>query len=279
MQHDEGTFEGVGQVHLYRQHWLPQETPRAALVIIHGIGEHSGRYMHVVNYLGPRGYAIYAFDHRGHGRSEGQRGFINDWNEFREDLRTFVTLVQQKTSDNLPLFILCHSMGGVIGLDYCLHYPQGLTGVIASAPAIGDVAVHPVIWFLARLLDRVWPNFSMSPQSGVKWKISRDAAVLEATRNDTLCHNKATPRLGVQIKNTVEWIQSHAPEWKLPLLVIHGTDDNIASPEGSRRFVQHITFPDVQFNEYEGGYHELFNDIIRDQVLADVAEWLQKHHT
>lgn len=277
MQHQEGTFEGVGQVQLYRQQWFPEDKAQAVLIIVHGIGEHSGRYIHVVDYLVLRGYAIYAFDHRGHGRSEGQQGFINDWSEFREDLRTFVMLVQQEIG-NIPLFILCHSMGGVIGLDYCLHYPEGITGVIASAPAIGKVAVHPVIWFLARILDRIWPNLSMSPQSGVDWKISRDAAVLEATRNDPFTHNKATPRLGIQMQKTVEWIQTHAADWQLPLLVIHGTDDNIASPEGSRRFVRNITFPDVQFNEYEGGYHELFNDIIREQVLADVAGWLQKHY-
>ena len=277
MQHDESAFTGQGGVRIYRQQWLPDDAPQAAVALVHGIGEHSGRYMRVVNQLVPRSYAIYALDHRGHGRSDGQRGYISDWSDFREDLRTLVTMVQQEIG-GLPLFLFCHSMGGVIGLDYCLRYPEGLAGVVASAPAIGAVAVHPAMWFLARLLDRVWPTFSLSPQSGgMKWKVSRDPEVMEATRNDPLNHGKATPRLGVQINKTVDWIQAHAADWQLPLLVIHGTDDNIASPDGSRRFVEQIAYPDVQFNEYAGGYHELFNDIIRDQVLADVAEWLEKH--
>jgi alpha-beta hydrolase superfamily lysophospholipase len=276
MQHHEGTFEGVGHLTLYRQQWVPDEQAHAALVIVHGIGEHSSRYMHVVNYLVPRHYAIYAFDHRGHGRSEGQRGFIHDWSEFREDLHTFLALVRHDIGEH-PLFMLCHSMGGVIGLDYCLHYPQDIRGVIASAPAIGDVAVHPILWFVARILDRIWPNFSMSPQTGSDWQISRDPVVVEATKNDPLMHAKATPRLGVQLKNTVDWIHAHASEWSLPLLVIHGTGDTLVSPDGSRRFVHDITFANVELREYEDGYHELLNDIIRDQVLADVEHWLGRH--
>ncbi len=261
---------------MYRQQWLPDEAAQAAVIIVHGIGEHSGRYTNVVNHLIPLNYAIYALDHRGYGRSEGRRGYISDWSNFRDDLRTFVKLVQHEIGD-MPLFVFCHSMGGVIGLDYGLRYPDDLTGMIASAPAIGKLTVHPVTWGLARLLDRIWPTFTMSPSSGVTWKISRDEAVLEAARNDPLNHHKATPRLGVQMRKTIDWIQAHAADWQLPLLVIHGTADNIASVDGSRRFVEHVTYPDVQFNEYDGGYHELFNDIIREQVLTDVAEWLEKH--
>lgn len=276
MHHEEHTLTGVGGVRLYRQQWLPDEAPTAAVVIVHGIGEHSGRYMNLVNCLIPRGYALYALDHRGYGRSEGRCGYINDWSEFREDLRALVTLAQDEI-DGLPLFMFCHSMGGVIGLDYALHYPQGLAGVVASAPAIGTLTVHPVMWWLARVLDRIWPTFSMSPTSGVEWKISRDPEVLEAARTDPLNRNKATPRLGVQLRQTIDWIHAHAAEWQLPLLVIHGTADNIASIDGSRRFVEHVTYPDARLQAYDGGYHELFNDIIRDEVLTDVAAWLDEH--
>jgi alpha-beta hydrolase superfamily lysophospholipase len=278
IRHHESTFTGRGGLRLYRQHWLPDDGAQAAVVLVHGIGEHSGRYTHVVNALVPRRYAVYALDHRGHGRSDGQRGYIDDWSDFREDLRALVTLVQHETASR-PMFIFCHSMGGVIGLDYALRYPDGLTGVVASAPAIGAVAVHPVMWALARVFDRVWPRLSLSPQSGgMTWKVSRDPAVLEANRHDPLNHGKATPRLGVQIKKTADWIQAQAAEWRLPLLVIHGDGDNIASPDGSRRFVERAAGAgaDVELKEYAGGYHELFNDIIRDQVLADVTAWLDQ---
>jgi alpha-beta hydrolase superfamily lysophospholipase len=277
MEHSESTFTGAGQLALYWQRWLPAEPPHAVIVIIHGIGEHSGRYRQIVNYFVPRGYAIFTFDLRGHGRSPGQRGYIKHWDDFRTDVTAFLAIVRQHCP-SLPLILFGHSMGGVIALDYSLRFPQVLHGVIASSPAIGDVTVAPVLWFVAKILDRVWPTFSLSTQTGgVEWKVTRDLEVLRVDANDPYIHSKATPRLAMQIKHTVTWIQTHAREWTLPLLVVHGTGDNIASPNGSRQFVKQIIAPDVTYREYDGGYHELFNDIIREQVLTDTEAWLARH--
>src|SRR5579863_7569397 len=135
MDHSTGTFRGAGEMELAYQRWLPEGTPRAALIIVHGFGEHGGRYMNIVGRLVPTGYAVYALDNRGHGRSPGQRGHINDWSEFRDDLGAFVALVSTEQAGH-PLFLLGHSMGGLIVLEYAERHPEGLRGVIASAPLL-----------------------------------------------------------------------------------------------------------------------------------------------
>ncbi|MDL1957933.1 MAG: alpha/beta hydrolase [Deltaproteobacteria bacterium] len=129
MKHCEGTFKGAGGLELFYQSWQTQENAKAAIAIIHGIGEHSDRYMNIVNHFVPRGYDIHAFDLRGNGRSPGQRGYINSWKEIRDDTSTFLNLIKQQKSDT-PLFILGHCLGGIVALDYCTRHPEGLQGVM-----------------------------------------------------------------------------------------------------------------------------------------------------
>lgn len=266
---------GWGEVPLYYQCWQPDETPRATVAIVHGVGEHSGRYGNVVDYLIPRGYVLYGFDLRGHGRSPGQRGYCDSWEAFREDVRAFLSLVRQREGDR-PLFLLGHSMGGIIALDYALRSSDGLRGVIASAPGIGTNTIPAYLWSLARLLNRVWPSFSINTQLDLN-QISRDPAVVKEAQADPLSHTKGSPRLGMEAQATIDWIQAHAADLAVPLLIVHGTADAIALPDGSQRFAKNATYPDVELREYEGGYHELHNDIIKEQVLADVENWLARH--
>ncbi len=231
--------------------------------------------MNLVTSLVPCGYSLHSFDLRGHGRSPGQRGHIDSWDEFRDDLMAFFDAVVPEGS-GLPRFLLGHSMGGVIVLDYCLRKQPQLEGLICLAPAIGDLGVPAALWFIARSLERFWPRFSLGTQLQLKY-ISRDPDVLRNALNDPLCSRKASARLGMQFKQTIEWIQAHAGDISLPLLIVHGTADRIANPEGSRRFIRNVNFPDAELKEYEGGYHELHNDIIKEQVLADLEQWLARH--
>lgn len=275
MTYSTGHFRGSGGLELFRQSWMPDGPARAALIVVHGIGEHSGRYMNLVDHLVPLGYSLHSFDLRGHGRSPGQRGHINSWSEFRDDLAAFFETVAPESS-GLPRFLLGHSMGGVIVLDYCLRKQPQLEGLICSAPAIGDIGVPAALWFLAKILDRLWPRFSLGTQLQLKY-ISRDPDLLRETLNDPLCSRKASARFGMQIKQTVEWIQAHADDICLPLFMVHGTADRIADPEGSRKFIRNISYPDAELREYDGGYHELHNDIIKEQLLTNLEQWLEKH--
>ncbi len=276
MRHDEGTFRGVGGLELYYQRWRPAtEPPRAVLAIVHGFGEHSGRYINVVNHLVPRGYAVYGFDHRGHGRSPGRRGYIKRWTEFRGDVRALVDMIKQREPER-DIFLLGHSLGGLIVLEYALHYPEGLAGVIASAPALGEVYVPAHLFLLSRILSRIWPGFSRSTGSDGS-ALSRDPAVVQAVREDLLRHNRGTARLGTEFTAAIRWTQAHAADLQIPLLILHGTADRVTAPEGSRIFFERVTFGDKARYEYEGGYHEPHNDIDAERVLTDVERWLEQH--
>jgi alpha-beta hydrolase superfamily lysophospholipase len=275
MQHQEGTFKGSGGLDLYYQSWRPDGPARAVMVIVHGHGEHSGRYAHVVNHLVPQGFAIYALDHRGHGRSPGQRGYTNSMAEFRGDVRALVQLAAAAHSE-CPLFVFGHSLGGLIGLDYILHHPEGLRGAVISAPAVGQVGVAPILLALSRILSRVWPTFSMSAGLDVN-AISRDTQAVLAYQNDPLIHGLGTARLATEVMDTAVWCQANAHTLQLPLLMIHGTADTITAPADSRRFFDNVSSPDKTYIAYDGGYHESHNDIHHAQMLADLSAWLMAH--
>lgn len=275
MKHTEGTFRGTGSTDLVYQNWKPDTQERAVVAIVHGVGEHSGRYMNVVDCLVPQGYAIYGFDLRGHGRSPGQRGYINSFEEFREDVHAYLKMICEK-EPGLPLFLLGHSLGGLIVLEYVLHYPEGLQGVIASGPAVGKVGLPPVLFALSRILSRVYPRFSL--KTGLDDEaISRNPAVVEAYKNDPLVHGVGTARLATEVVAAQKWTMEHASEWKPPLLIIHGGADRLADPGGSREFFDKVKIKDKQRIEYKDAYHECYNDIIYEQVVADMAKWLQEH--
>ncbi len=275
MEHREGIFRGAGGIELYYQRWRPEGEPRAALAIVHGFGEHSGRYPNVVKHFVPRGYAVYGFDHRGHGRSPGKRGHINAWSEFRDDVRAFVQLVATQEPQR-PIFMLGHSLGGLIALEYVLRDPASLRGVIASSPLLVQAGLSPVVVTLAKVLSRVAPGTAIKTGLDAS-TISRDPAVVKAYQDDPLVHSFGTPRLSTEITAAQNWTNAHAADLKLPLLLIVGSEDKLVPPEGGRKFFDAVTFGDKQKLDYSGAYHETHNDIIAPQVMADVERWLDAH--
>jgi len=272
MQHQESTFKGSEGLALYYQAWLPDTPAIGVLVIVHGHGEHSGRYPHVVDHLVPQGFAVYALDHRGHGRSPGQRGYVNNMADFRGDVAALVQLAAA-AHPNIPLFVMGHSLGGLIILDYVLHQPEGLRGVIVSAPAVGSVGVSPILLQVSRVLSRVWPTFSLETGLDVKG-ISRDPQEVQAYQNDPLVHGKGTARLATEVMDTAVYCQENAHTLQLPLLMIHGAADIITSPADSRRFFDNVSGSDKTYIAYDGGFHESHNDIHYQQVVADISAWL-----
>ncbi|MEH1821464.1 MAG: lysophospholipase [Nostoc sp.] len=276
--HREGTFPGVGGLDLYYQSWHPEGKVRAILAISHGLGAHSDRYNNVIQHLIPKQYALYALDLRGHGRSPGQRGYISAWSEFREDLGAFLELIQTQ-NPGCPVFILGHSLGGVIVLDYILRYPQQaslLQGAIAIAPTLGKVGVSPIRILLGKMLSQVWPRFTLNTGIDISAG-SQDRQVLAAYAQDTLRHTRATARLATEFFATVDWINAHAADWQLPLLILHGGADRVALPAGSDIFYQRVNYRDKLRIEYPGAYHELQSDINYREVLADLEDWLERH--
>ncbi|HEY9834292.1 MAG TPA: lysophospholipase [Stenomitos sp.] len=274
----QGTFQGSGGLELYYQSWHPEGGVRAIFVIVHGLGGHSGLYGNIVTHLVPRNYAVYAFDLRGNGRSPGQRGYINTWTEFREDLRAFVQLIKTQHPEQ-PLFLLGHSVGAVIVLDYVLRCPSeasDLQGVIALAPALGKIGVPPFKLALGRLLSRVWPRFTLS--TGIDLSTaSSDPAVIAAYAQDPWRHTQGSARFATEFLATVAWIHEHAADLQVPLLILHGGADRVALPEGGCDFWQRVTILDKERQEYPGVYHEIQSDRNYQEMLTDLDNWLERH--
>jgi alpha-beta hydrolase superfamily lysophospholipase len=276
IKHQEGYFSGVEGYQLYYQRWYPVSPPQSIQVIIHGLGSHSSTFGNLVEFLGDRGYVVYAWDLRGHGRSPGQRGYINNWREFREDLRAFLQLIEAQ-ENNLPLFLLGQSLGGTIALDYALHYRDRLNGLVLFAPAL-EVHISPIKLVLGRIFSQFIPRFSLN--TGLDLTAgSRNSQIISAYLQDPLIHPKGTARLATEFFQTVTWIEKHTDLLQVPLLILHGGADKIAMPKSSRHLFDKITLADKEIHEYPQSYHELYNDLNYQDVLADIGDWLQKHLT
>ncbi len=275
MKHSESTFEGYENLQLYYQSWQPEGEIKAVLAIVHGFGEHSGRYMNVVNKLLPQGFAVYGFDHRGHGKSPGQRGHIMHWKEFTEDVHSFLEVVRNEQKEK-PLFLMGHSLGGLIALNYVITNPQGLQGVIASGPLLSQPGISPILLLLSKIMSKIWPGFSIDTKLDVN-TISRDPEVIKAYEQDPLVHSMASARLGTEITAATEWTQARADKIALPLLIVHGAADVLVEPQGSAQFFDKVTFADKERIVYPDGRHESHNDIDKEKVLQDLSSWLGKH--
>lgn len=274
--HRDGTFPGAGGLPLYYQAWLPPGQPaRAVLVNLHGLGDHSGLYPSLANHFPARGIALYAYDMRGNGRSPGQRAYLRRWDEYRNDLHAFLARMGE-WEPNLPVFVLGNSLGGLVVLDYALHYPAGVKGVIAAAPPLGTVGVPPLLMALGRVMSRIWPRFSLEVGMDLSG-LARDPSVVEAVVADPMFHRRGTARLSTEVTAAIARVQAGAATFSVPLLILHGSDDRMVPPEGSRRFFAQVRLGDREFREYPGAYHGLFADLNHQEVLEDVERWIESH--
>ncbi len=272
-RHREGTFAGADALELYYQAWVPLDQPhRAVLVNLHGLGDHSGLYPRLTDYFPQRGIATYAYDMRGNGRSPGQRAYLRSWDEYREDLASFLTRVRA-WEPNLPIFVLGHSLGGLVVLDYALRHPEGLAGVITAAPPLGKVGVPPVLMALGRVMSRIWPRFSLEVGMDLSG-LARDPKVVEAVLADPLFHRRGTARLSTEVTAAISRVHAGAASLSVPLLILHGSADRMVPPDGSREFFGKVRFPDRELRELPGAYHGLFADIGYQEVLENLERWI-----
>lgn len=274
MRHDRGNFSGAGGINLYYQSWHPHDEIKAIVAIVHGLGGHSSIFDNLVQFLCDRAIAVYSFDLRGHGRSPGQRGYINNWDEFREDLKAFLQLIITQEA-NLPLFLLGQSLGGTIALDYALHYPEKLQGLILLSPAL-KVGVSPIKSLLGKIFSRFIPRFTLDTGFDLAAG-SRDPQVVASYALDSLRHTKGTARLATEFYQTVDWIEVNAVKLQVPILILHGGADRVTMPQSSRDLFEIIPFIDKKIRIYPESYHELHNDLNYREVLSDLESWLKKH--
>lgn len=271
MNYEEGRFPGVlGES--YWQAWLP-ESPKALVLLVHGVSEHTGRYPHVATRLVAHGYAVYGIDHHGHGRSDGTKGNIGRMHALVDDLHT-LRGIAERAHPGRRVFIVAHSLGGLISLDYLVTRGQaGIAGIVLSGAAVDPAVGTRLERAIAPIVSRVLPNLQIL-DLGID-NISRDPAVVQAYREDPLVYTgKVRARTGAESLAAIARVAAGLPPLTLPVLVLHGSEDKLAAPSGGQLVFDTIGSEDKAHKVYDGLFHEIFNEPEQDVVLDDVLTWL-----
>ncbi|HEU4390775.1 MAG TPA: alpha/beta hydrolase [Blastocatellia bacterium] len=248
------------------------ERPRAELILVHGFGEHSGRYGPLTMYLVDRSYSVTAYDQRGHGQSDGLPGYIDRFDAYGEDLESVIATVRSRTEQ--PLFIIAHSMGSLVALRYLALGSSVIAGAVLSAPLLAvavKVPAHKVM--IARVGAHVAPRLRLDNEIDPA-VLSRDPEVGRAYASDPLVHHVVSPRWFAEAKAAMEQAITSAPDVRVPLLVMHGSDDRLASVDATKRTFPRLGSQDKQLEIYDGYYHELFNEPEKQEIYNTVVEWL-----
>jgi alpha-beta hydrolase superfamily lysophospholipase len=271
----EGTRLGVSGRELHWREWNPVQAPRAVVVVSHGYAEHGGRYARLAADFADRGLATCAIDHHGHGLSEGKPVSVRRFDDYVDDFAAYVEDVRQRYG--VPLFVLGHSMGGLIALRYVTRDHPAINGLIIS----GTAAIRPddisgLTVAMGRLLSKV------APDAGIVTlplgQISHDDAVVKAYNEDPLVHaQKMRARLGAEILDTIARVEVALPEMTEPVLILHGSDDAISPVESSRFVHGKAGSGDKTLKIYDGLWHEVFNEPQRGDVIKDVTDWIDNH--
>lgn len=276
MKHTEGTFKGNRDANLYYQAWLPDGKVKAVLLVVHGLAEHSGRYMNIVNHFVPLGYAVYGLDHFGHGKSDGQRVFVERFEDFTQPLKTFYDMVKGWQTEK-PIFLLGHSMGGLIATYYLLDHQKEFTGAVISAPAIKiSKTISSTTITMGKLLSGIAPKAGLLALDATA--VSKDPEVVKAYVTDPLVYTgKTTARLAAEMLRAMARVTAEVGTISLPMIIVQGKEDRLVEPDGSRMLYDKSASTDKVLKMYDGLFHEVFNEPERGQVLADVETWLNAH--
>jgi alpha-beta hydrolase superfamily lysophospholipase len=274
--HEDGRFKGEGGVEIYWQAWLPDSpaTPRATIVLAHGASEHGGRYAWTGEQLAARGYALYAIDHRGHGKSAGPRAVIDRLQNAVEDLHTLIEKAHGRIPDR-PLVLLGHSMGGCVAIAYTSEHEDTLDALVLSGPLAVLEAASPVQRAAGRLLSVVAPSLGVVDIDSSA--VSRDPEVVKDYDADPLnYHGKLPARTVAELAKAIDGFPEAVAKFKLPLLVMHGTADRLVPIAAGQMVADRAGSGDKTWKPYDGLFHEILNEPERQQVLDDIADWLDE---
>jgi alpha-beta hydrolase superfamily lysophospholipase len=276
MKQQEGFFKGVRDANIYFQSWLPESELKAVLLIVHGLAEHSGRYMNVINHFVPLGYAVYGIDHLGHGKSDGTRVYVKRFDDYTNTLKVYFDMIRRWQPDK-PIFLVGHSMGGLISVVYLLDHQTELTGAVLSGAAVKAPSnITPAILIVGKMLSALAPRFGLLglDVDGV----CRDPVVVQAYVNDPLVHTgKITARLSAEMLKAMLYVSGQATKIMLPIMIVQGSADKLVDPAGAKMLYDVVSSADKEIRIYDGFYHEVFNEPDHEKVLRDVEIWLEAH--
>jgi acylglycerol lipase len=260
---------------LHTQGWEPSGRVRAVICLLHGLGEHSGRFAHLARFLLPSGYAVMSCDLRGHGNSEGIRGHFPSIDLVMLDVDELVAAARERYPD-VPLILYGHSLGGVLAINYVLRRKPELAGVVITSPGLRTSLENQKVKItLARLLGLLAPALTM-PNGVDPHALSRDSKVVVDYVQDPLVHDRASLAFANTMLEAIQWTYAHADEFHLPLLMMHGTADRLAYYQGSQEFARQVQ-GDCMLKLWDGLYHEIHNEPEKGDVLAYLLQWLDNH--
>jgi len=249
----------------------PGDHAKGLVILVHGIGEHIGRYDHWMKKFNQRGFAFVGFDLPGHGRSDGKKGHIRSYSQ-TDEMLDIVLRENSKTFPGLPIFLYGHSLGGGIVLDYLIRRDPAVKGAVVTSPYL-KLAFEPPKYklLLASVMESIFPSL-IQPSGLVVEHISQDGEVVSLYKSDPLVHGKISVALFNSATNAATHSLTHAENLRIPLLLLHGSDDKLTSPDGSREFASKCSH--VTLKMWEGGYHELHNEPFKDDVFVFITDWM-----
>ncbi|HYD43587.1 MAG TPA: alpha/beta hydrolase [Anaeromyxobacter sp.] len=274
-RHDEGFLNSADHLRLYWQRYTPPK-PRATVAVLHGGGDHSGRYPGITSALVRGGFQVALVDFRGHGQSDGRRWHVDAFSDYLADLDAFVAKLSQDGVANEQLFVVAHSMGALIATEWGLSRGRHLSGFVFSSPFYAPAGRPPLLKRLAaKTVGRALPWLPVRVPFG-EADLTTDPDHVRWTERDPLYAHATTPRWYEEATRAQEDVRRRARDWRAPLLVLAAGDDRLASPAAARAFVERAAAEDKGFRVYEGFRHEIFNEAGRDRPVGEAVAWLSQ---
>lgn len=260
-------------LNLFVQHW-PQEHPKAVIALVHGQGEHIGRFDHVAQWFNQQGVAVLGYDHQGYGKSQGKKGHAKNLEVLLDDIGQLLEQTRQMYP-GVPLFLYGHSMGGGLALNFVTRRHPDLTGLIATAPWIRLAFEAPAFKVVAgRFLRWFMPTLTL-PTGLAAHFISHDEAVVKAYLADPYVHNKLSAAAGIALLEAAKWLDTYTERFSMPVLLQHGSDDKITSAAATKSFSERAQ-GDITYREWPGLYHEIHNEKQQLEVFEYTWQWMQR---
>jgi len=275
IQHDEGYFSARDGLRLFWQSHVPADC-KAHVAVVHGYGDHGGRYSQMMAHLNADGFACHAVDYRGHGRADGRRGFVNRFEDYLEDVGQFLDRCKTQAAGK-KLFLFAHSLGGLISIHHVKAHAEGLAGVVLSGPYLELALQAPGFKVLAaKVADKVLPWLPI-PTEIKTTQLTRDPALIAQAEQDPLYLRVVTPRFFIQSSAAQPAARAAGPDIRLPLMLVCGAEDPIASTRAMRSFFDGVASPDKTYKAYPGMLHEPWNEQGREEVYRDISLWISAH--
>jgi alpha-beta hydrolase superfamily lysophospholipase len=269
----ESVFEGVGGLKIATRSWQPEGKPRAVVILVHGFNAHSGYMAWPAEQFTANGFTCYALDHRGRGKSEGERFYVEDFKDYLDDLDTFVNMARSE-NPKLPVYLIGHSAGGVISASYVYEHQDKIDGLICHSFAF-DVGLPHLVQLALEGIGKLLPHVHVFSLNNADF--SRDPTHVDKMNNDPLIHKESQPAETARVMLlAAEALKEHMPNFKVPVLIIHGTEDHATRPAGSQYFYDHAGSSDKTLKLYEGHYHDLLADVDKEKVMGDILAWLDE---